>query len=58
LSIAALHTRFFSLATLNARIAELLENLNTLPMRLYRTSRREVFAPRRRVPASESRLGP
>lgn len=37
------HERFFSLAALNARIAELLESLNTRPMRLYRASRRELF---------------
>src|SRR5229473_469851 len=37
------HERFFSLAALNARIAELLEVLNTRPMRLYRASRRELF---------------
>ena len=37
------HERFFSLAALNARIAELLEDLNTRPMRLYRASRRELF---------------
>jgi len=36
------HERFFSLAALNARIAELLV-LNTRPMRLYRASRRELF---------------
>jgi transposase len=34
---------FFSLATLNARIAELLVDLNGRPMRLYRASRRELF---------------
>ena len=38
------HERFFSLAALNARIAELLETLNARPMRLYRASRRELFA--------------
>ena len=37
------HERFFSLAALNARIAEQLEVLNTRPMRLYRASRRELF---------------
>jgi len=37
------HERFFSLAALNARIAELLEALNARPMRLYRASRRELF---------------
>ena len=37
------HERFFSLAALNTRIAELLEVLNTRPMRLYRASRRELF---------------
>src|SRR6266478_4534297 len=31
------------LATLNARIAELLADLNARPMRLYRASRRELF---------------
>jgi len=38
------HQTFFSLATLNARIAELLADLNARPMRLYRASRRELFA--------------
>jgi transposase len=37
------HERFFSLAALNARIAERLEDLNTRPMRLYRASRRELW---------------
>src|SRR6266581_1267753 len=37
------HERFFSLAALNTRIAELLEVLNTRPMRLYRASRLELF---------------
>jgi len=37
------HERFFSLAALNARIAELLAELNARPMRLYRASRRELF---------------
>ena len=37
------HERFFSLAALNARIAALLEALNTRPMRLYRASRRDLF---------------
>jgi len=37
------HETFFSLATLNARIAELLSALNARPMRLYRASRRELF---------------
>ncbi len=37
------HERFFSLAALNARIAELLADLNARPMRLYRASRRELF---------------
>jgi transposase len=37
------HQSFFSLAALNARIAELLTELNTRPMRLYRASRRELF---------------
>src|SRR6266852_4953971 len=34
---------FFSLAALNARIAELRTDLNTRPMRLYRASLRELF---------------
>ena len=34
---------FFSLEALNARIAELLEDLNSRTMRLYRASRRELF---------------
>ena len=37
------HETFFSLAALNARIAELLEDLNARPMRLYRASRHELF---------------
>ena len=37
------HERFFSLAALNARIAELLVDLNARPMRLYRASRRDLF---------------
>jgi transposase len=37
------HETFFSLATLNTRIAELLADLNARPMRLYRASRRELF---------------
>ena len=37
------HETFFSLAALNARIAELLIVLNARPMRLYRASRRELF---------------
>jgi hypothetical protein len=37
------HETFFSLATLNARIAELLGDLNARPMRLYRASRRALF---------------
>ena len=37
------HERFFSLAALNARIAELLGDLNARPMRLYRASRRALF---------------
>ena len=37
------HETFFSLAALNARIAELLAALNARPMRLYRASRRELF---------------
>jgi len=35
--------RFFSLAALNARIAELLADLNNRPMRIYGKSRRERF---------------
>jgi transposase len=38
------HETFFSLAALNVRIAELLVDLNARPMRLYRASRRELFA--------------
>ena len=37
------HERFFSLAALNARITELLAQLNAKMMRLYRASRRELF---------------
>jgi transposase len=37
------HETFFSLAALNARIAELVALLNARPMRLYRASRRELF---------------
>ena len=37
------HETFFSLAALNARIAELLADLNARPMQLYRASRRELF---------------
>jgi transposase len=37
------HETFFSLAALNARIAELLEDLNGRLMRLYGASRRELF---------------
>jgi transposase len=37
------HEMFWSLAALNTRIAELLEELNTRPMRLYGASRRELF---------------
>jgi len=37
------HETFFSLAALNARIAELRTDLNARPMRLYRASRRELF---------------
>jgi transposase len=37
------HETFFSLGALNARIAELLADLNARPMRLYRASRRELF---------------
>jgi transposase len=38
------HERFFSLAALNARIRELLEPLNAKLMRVYRASRRDLFA--------------
>lgn len=38
------HERFFSLAALNARIAELLVALNTRRMRRYGASRQELFA--------------
>lgn len=42
--LAALrHRRFFSLGELNQAIWELLENLNTRPMRKLKKSRREVF---------------
>lgn len=37
------HETFFSLAALNARIRELLDELNDRPMRVYRASRRELF---------------
>src|SRR5439155_1194431 len=37
------HETFFSLAALNARIAELLADLNARLTRLYRASRRELF---------------
>ncbi len=37
------HETFFSLEALNARIAELVEELNRRIMRLYRASRRELF---------------
>jgi transposase len=37
------HERHFSLDSLNARIAELLEELNDRPMRLYGASRRQLF---------------
>ena len=37
------HETFFSLEALNARIAELLNDLNDRTMRLYRASRRELF---------------
>src|SRR5207302_710344 len=37
------HQTFFSLAELNARIAELLEDLNARRMRHYGASRRELF---------------
>jgi transposase len=37
------HETFFSLAALNARIAELLADLNARQMRRYRASRRELF---------------
>jgi len=37
------HETFFSLAELNGRIRELLDQLNDRPMRSYRASRRELF---------------
>src|SRR3989442_8884078 len=37
------HETFFSLAALNARIADCLADLNARPMRLYRASRRDLF---------------
>src|SRR5439155_8138831 len=37
------HERFFSLAALNQRIRELLDELNHRTMRHYRTSRRALF---------------
>jgi len=37
------HETFFSLDALNARIAELLDDLNHRTMRLYRATRRELF---------------
>jgi len=37
------HQTFFSLVALNARIAELLADLNARPMRLYRASRHDLF---------------
>jgi len=37
------HQTFFSLEALNERIAELLEELDTRPMRVYGASRRELF---------------
>jgi transposase len=37
------HHTFFSLAELNERIAELVEELNARPMRVYRESRRQLF---------------
>lgn len=37
------HFCFFSLAVLNAKIAELLEDLNTRPLRKMKVSRRELF---------------
>jgi transposase len=37
------HETFFSLAALNARIAELLTDLNIRPMRVYGASRRQLF---------------
>jgi transposase len=37
------HERFFSLAALNARIAQLLEPLNAKLMRTYKASRRQLF---------------
>jgi transposase len=37
------HQTFFSLDELNVRIAELLEDLNDRPMRIYKASRRALF---------------
>lgn len=37
------HETLFSLGALNARIRELLDELNDRPMRVYRASRRELF---------------
>jgi transposase len=37
------HHRFFSLEELNERIAELVEDLNSRTMRVYRESRRQLF---------------
>lgn len=37
------HHTFFSLEALNERIAELVEDLNNRPMRVYRESRRQLF---------------
>jgi transposase len=37
------HETFFTLPALNARITELVADLNARPMRLYRASRRELF---------------
>jgi transposase len=37
------HETFFSLAALNARLADLITELNARPMRLYRANRRDLF---------------
>jgi transposase len=56
------HETFFSLAALNRRIGELLEELNDRPMRAYGASRRELFerterAALRPLPPSRYRYG-
>jgi transposase len=46
------HQQFFSLEALNERIAELVEELNARPMRIYRESRRQLFERIERVALS------